>query len=126
MLNHKAILISLDAMISLPLVLAAFFLVFESYHGSAVQLGSLAQMQALELKLYSKSQLLIQTLKLLNLNYTAATTFSRNFAESNRINLTVAPLPNATSDSCFGIHACRIVEIDNKSYLMVLKNENTS
>ncbi|MDE1827859.1 MAG: hypothetical protein KGH65_01725 [Candidatus Micrarchaeota archaeon] len=126
MLNHKAVLISLDAMISLPIVMATFFLIFESYHGNVVQLGSLAQAQTLDLKLYSKSQLLVQAFRLLNLNYSGASSFSANFAKFNRINLTIIPFPSATSNRCQGIHACRIVEIRNESYLVVLKNEDTS
>jgi len=124
MLNHKALIVSLDAMISIPIVFASFLLLFGSFHGYVVQLNSLAQMQSGELKLYSKSQLLVQMLNSLNLNYTTFLSASSNFSSFNQINLTITKITNTTSALCSRKYVCRIVDIENNSYLMVLKNEN--
>ncbi|MDE1845814.1 MAG: hypothetical protein KGH53_00825 [Candidatus Micrarchaeota archaeon] len=122
MLRLKAVLGSLEMMISLPLISAGVIFLIFSYQHSLNGLSSLSGAQALELKQYATSQELITVLKNFNLSRANSVLLAQNYSALYHLNYSIQNLSSLLLFSCIPPQACRIIEVRGDSLLLVIRN----
>ncbi|MDE1855732.1 MAG: hypothetical protein KGH49_00650 [Candidatus Micrarchaeota archaeon] len=120
----EGILVSLDIMLALPIAFASMTLILGCYHAYSGQLGQVGVASSQQLGLYDKSQLMAQSLSNLHLDPVQSVSFVKNYSNANRIDSALLPIGYLNGTSCLGLVACRIVEVEGNTYLLVVRNES--
>ncbi|MGC8710475.1 MAG: hypothetical protein ACP5RF_02600 [Candidatus Micrarchaeia archaeon] len=116
---QKLIIISLDMIISLPIimaVLAAIVYAFQEARAGASE----GMLISREINAYTESQVFVSTL--IGTNSTFA--FANASIKNAFLDIGSASVSNIANAQCSGL--CRIITLSGKSYLMVINYENSS
>ncbi len=125
MKKYKAVMISLDILIAMPIALATVYLLIYSAKSTIGYQLSSSSFYSAKLYQYSISQYLTGSIENGNLDYANAIQLLNSEARQFKISMSI----KNTSESvkyCDYYSTCRIVEIGGDSYLLVIGNETTN
>lgn len=126
MLSFKAFLVSFDMLVALPIASFGIIFLLTSYHSSSMQLEAFSASKSLQLDLYLKSQEALNAIEKAGLGYQEASQLLANYSSTSPFYFRLLPFSNKTSSICLGNNICRIAEISNNSYFLVVSNETSS
>lgn len=110
-------------MIALPIAMLSIYVSFIAVQGTWSYLTSSASSSVAYLRLYGLSQSAEYLAENGHLNYNETLAVLNELGGSERIYAYLEPYGPGT---CQAGSICRVVEISNLSYVMVMSNENTS
>ncbi|MDE1825071.1 MAG: hypothetical protein KGH61_03275 [Candidatus Micrarchaeota archaeon] len=118
MLRNKGMLVSLDLLVSLPVISASLLLIYHGLAGGLLQVQAIAKSQTATLNLYEKSQVAILLSQQATLNLSGFSLYL-SYLNSGGLNFSlIAQYPNFT---CPYSSVCRIIVLRGKAYFMVAK-----
>lgn len=124
MKDFKCAMISLDLLVAIPIALAASYLLFTNFSQSSNYQVNSFSFYADRLNKYTASQELASAIDTSNINYSSAIKLVDSQSILFGFNISIIGL-NANT-ICTEASVCRIIEIGGHSYILVVKNENSS
>ena len=118
MLRNKGMLISLDLLVSLPVISASLLLIYHGLVGGLLQVQAIAKSQNANLNLYEKSQVAILISQQADLNLSSLSAYLP-YLNSSGLNFSLlSPYSNFT---CPYGGVCRIIVLRGNAYFMVAR-----